>query len=316
MIRQLLIGFAVLCATSIASAQKSVGVSPEESGADEVVMLWNNATAPHSNGITEDEEIKRINNKIDMYKTSQTDLYIYKADPAKATGQGVLIVPGGGYRKLSMKYDGFMVAQYLRSIGISCIIVKYRLPNSHREVPLEDAQEALRYLRKEGVKWGVDPAQVGILGSSAGGYLAAHVSTVTPDEEKPAFSILIYPVITGEWASHRGTFANMLGKHRTSVEHEYYSLENRVTPTTPPAILLLSDDDLTVPPISSILYYEALRANGVPATMHIYPSGGHGWAGHDEFKYSAEAKEALVDWLKIQNKNATDKKSKKTKNNK
>ena len=95
-----------------------------------------------------------------------------------------------------------------------------------------------------------------------------------------------------------------MGKKRTQKEQEYYSLENRVTSTTPPTILFLSDDDLTVPPISSILYYEALRDNGVPATLHLYPSGGHGWAGHDEFKYSKEAKEALADWLKIQSNNA------------
>ncbi len=289
-----------LAFVATASAQKTVSVSPEESGADEVVMLWNNATAPHSNGITEDEEIKRIDNKIDMYKTSQTDLYIYKADPAKATGQGVLIVPGGGYRKLSMKFDGFMVAQYLRSIGVSSVVVKYRMPNSHREVPFEDTQEALRYLRREGVKWGVDPAQVGILGSSAGGYLAAHISTCIADEEKPAFSILIYPVITGEWASHRGTFANMLGKYRTSVEHEYYSLENRVTPTTPPTLLLLADDDLSVPTISGIRYYKALKYYGIPAALHIFPSGGHGWAGHDEYRYAEPSKRAIKDWLELQ----------------
>lgn len=286
-----------------ASAQTTVTLSKEESGADEIVAnLWNNSTAPHSNGITADET---INEKWELFNTSQTDLYIYKADPAKATGQAVVVVPGGGYRKVCIKYDGFAVARYLRSIGVSAIVVKYRLPNSHREVPLEDVQETMRYLRTEGVKWGVDPAQVGILGSSAGGYLAAHASTVTPDEEKPAFSILIYPVITGEWASHRGTFANMLGKHRTNAEHQYYSLENRVTPTTPPTLLLLADDDLSVPTVSGIRYYKALKYYGIPASLHIFPSGGHGWAGHDEYRYAEPSKQAIKDWLEIQRNNAT-----------
>ena len=135
--------------------------------------------------------------------------------------------------------------------------------------------------------------------------MAAYTSNFTADAEKPAFSILFYPVITGTtWATHQNTFEYLLGKNRTHNEQQYYSLENRVTPTTPPTILLLSDDDLTVPPISSILYYEALKANGVPATMHIYPSGGHGWCGHDEFTYAEQYKDALSDWLKIQSKNA------------
>ena len=192
------------------------------------------------------------------------------------------------------------MAKYLRSIGITAVLVKYRLPNGHNEVPLEDAQLAMHYTRTEGAKWGVDPTQVGILGSSAGGYLAAHVSTVTPDEQKPAFAILIYPVISGTTHStHHGTFNYMLGKLRTDAEQEYLSLENRVTATTPPTLLLLADDDLTVPTTSSMRYYKALRRFGIPAAMHVFPSGGHGWAGHDEYRYAEPAKAAIADWLKI-----------------
>ena len=284
--------------TSVATAQKAIVLSLEQSGADEIIEnLWNNATAPHSNGITADES---INEKCELENTTQTDLYIYKADPARATGQAVVVVPGGGYRKVCIKYDGFEVAKYLRSIGITAVLVKYRLPNGHNEVPLEDAQLAMHYTRTEGAKWGVDPTQVGILGSSAGGYLAAHVSTVTPDEQKPAFAILIYPVISGTTHStHHGTFNYMLGKLRTDAEQEYLSLENRVTATTPPTLLLLADDDLTVPTTSSMRYYKALRRFGIPAAMHVFPSGGHGWAGHDEYRYAEPAKEAIANWLKI-----------------
>ena len=285
--------------TSVATAQKPIVISAAHSGADEIIEnLWNNSTAPHSNGITADES---INEKYELFDTTQTDLYIYKADPAVATGQGVVVVPGGGYRKVCIEYDGFAVARYLRSIGITAIVVKYRLPNGHSQVPLEDAQLAMRYLRTEGTKWGVDPKQVGILGSSAGGYLAAHLSTVTPDEEKPAFSILIYPVISGTTHStHHGTFNYMLGKERTAVEQEFHSLENRVTPTTPPTLLLVADDDLTVPTVSSMRYYKALKHYGIPAAMYLFPSGGHGWAGHDDYRYAEPAKEAIADWLKIQ----------------
>ena len=303
--------FVILAAVAVAvnvSAQKTITLSLEQSGATEIIEnFWNNTNAPHSNFETRDE---KINDRLHFSQTSQTDFYIYKADPAKATGQGIVVLPGGGYSKVCIAHEGFEIAKYYRDLGISCVVVKYRLPNlGHKEVPLEDAQAALKYLRKQGKKWGVDPAQVGICGSSAGGHLAAYTSNFTEDKDKPAFSILFYPVITGTtWATHQNTFQYLLGKSRTKNEQHYYSLENRVSTTTPPTILLLSDDDLTVPPISSILYYEALKANGVPATMHIYPSGGHGWCGHDEFKYAKQYKDALADFLKIQSKNAAAKK--------
>ena len=298
----MMIALAGMATTAI--AQKTITLTKEQSGADLIIAnFWNNSNAPHSSEETRDEE---LNERWHFTRTSQTDFYVYQADPAKATGQGVVVLPGGGYSKVCIAHEGFEVAKYLRSLGITAVVVKYRLPNhGHKIVPLEDAQAALKYLRTKGTKWGVDPAQVGICGGSAGGHLAAYTSNFTPDAEKPAFSILFYPVITGTtWETHQNTFEYLLGKKRTQKEQEYYSLENRVTSTTPPTILFLSDDDLTVPPISSILYYEALRDNGVPATLHLYPSGGHGWAGHDEFKYSKEAKEALADWLKIQSNNA------------
>ena len=282
---------------STATAQKRVVVSLEDSGADEIVHYWDNSTAPHSNEITEDEQ---MNHKFDMTLTSSTDFYIYKADPAKATGQAVVIVPGGGYYKLSMKFDGFMIGQYLRSIGVTAMVVKYRLPNGHREIPLEDAQAGLRYMRTEGAKWGVDPKQVGILGSSAGGYLAGHASNVTPDDEKPAFSILIYSVVDGTKRSiQRGTFGLMLGPNRTDAEQHSYSLQNLVSPKTPPTLLLLADDDLTVKPEHSMAYYKALKHYGIPAAMHVFPSGKHGWAGHDEYRYAEPCKRAIKDWLEI-----------------
>ena len=284
--------------TSIATAQKPVVLSLEQSGADEIVEnLWNNTSAPHSNGITADES---INEKCELFDTTQTDLYIYKADPAVATGQAVLVVPGGGYRKVCIEYDGFGVAKYLRSIGVTAVVVKYRLPNGHHEVPLEDAQEALRFLRREGSKWGVDPTQVGILGSSAGGHLAAYLSNVTPEAELPAFAVLIYPVITGDTQrTHHGSFNYLLGATRTDSEQQHLSLENRVSQKTPPTLLLLADDDLTVPTISSTRYYKALKYHGVKAAMHIFPSGGHGWAGHNDYLYAEPNKEAIADWLKI-----------------
>ena len=283
-----------------ATAQRRVVATAEQSGADEIVQYWNNSTAPHSNGITDDET---IDDKLNMSQTTYTDLYIYKADPAKATGQGVVVIPGGGYYKLSMLYDGFMIAKYLRSIGVTAIIVKYRLPNGNREVPIEDAVAGLRYMRAEGHKWGVDPEQVGMLGSSAGGHLTALATHSLPVEERPKFNILIYPSTSGDmWSNYRlqNCFERLLGKWRTQVDIENNSCENLVTPDTPPTLLLHTHEDTTVPSTSSTSYYKALKCHGVRSALYLYPTGAHGWAGHDEWHYAEPCKEAIRDWLEIE----------------
>ena len=153
-------------------------------------------------------------------------------------------------------------------------------------------------MRKNGKKWRVDPTKVGIAGSSAGGHLAAYVSTFTEDAEKPAFAVLFYPVITAEnCMTHQGTFDRLLGKNHAPYLREKYSLNNNVTPTTPPTILLLSNNDKTVPPISSIRYYKALKYYGVKAAMHIYPEGGHGWVGRESFRYHKDWQHQLKRWM-------------------
>ncbi len=283
-----------------ATAQRRVVATAEQSGADEVVQYWNNSTAPHSNGITNDET---IDSSLNMSQTTYTDLYIYKADPVKATGQGVVVIPGGGYYKLSMLYDGFMIAKYLRSIGVTAIIVKYRLPNGNREVPIEDAVAGLRYMRAEGHKWGVDPEQVGMLGCSAGGHLTALATHSLPVEERPKFNILIYPSTSGDmWSNYRlqNCFERLLGKWRTQVDIENNSCENLVTPDTPPTLLMHTHEDTTVPSTITTTYYKALKRHGVRSALYLYPTGAHGWAGHDEWHYAEPCKEAIRDWLEIE----------------
>ena len=285
----LVAGFAIS-----ASAQKAITNVP--CNADKVVKWWNNKKAPHSN---EEEKDESRNKAGHFYNTSQTEFYLYIADKEKATGQAIVLCPGGGYGAVCIEREGFFLAEYFKSIGVTALVLKYRLPNyGHKEVPLEDAQAALRYLRKNAKKLGVDPTKVGIAGSSAGGHLAAYVSTFTEDAEKPAFAVLFYPVITAEnCMTHQGTFDRLLGKGQAPYLRDYYSLNNRVTPTTPPTILLLSNNDRTVPPISSIRYYQALKYNGVKAAMHIYPEGGHGWVGRESFRYHKDWQHQLKRWM-------------------
>lgn len=269
-------------------------VSAQDYGQAATVRIWNNASAPHSNGLTVPEEEPE---PYRLAKTSTAELYLYPATPERKTGLGVVICPGGGYARLAIDHEGFQVAQWLAENGISAAVLKYRMPNGHPEVPLEDAEQALRLLRGE-----VPGAEicrcdkVGIMGFSAGGHLAAFASTT--GAVRPDFSLLFYPVITAH-PGHQGSFDNLMGKENRSAENDArLSLENRVTEQTPPALLLLSDDDRTVPPASSIRYYNALKEHGIRASMHIYPTGGHGWGFHDNFRYKAQWQEALLDWLK------------------
>ena len=286
--------------TVSATAQKRVVAPLDKCGADEIVQYWDNSTAPHSNGITEDETIVP---RLDMSQTSYTDFYIYKADPKIANGQGVVVVPGGGYYKLSMPYDGFAIARYLRSIGVTAIVVKYRLPNGNREVPIEDVIAGLNYMRTEAEKLDIDPKQVGMLGCSAGGHLTSLATHTLAVEERPKFNILIYPSTSGTmWSNYRlqNCFELLLGKWRTQVDIENNSCENLVTSDTPPTLLMHTHEDTTVPSTVSTLYYKALKAHGVRSAFYLFPTGAHGWAGHDDYRYAEPAKRAIADWLEIE----------------
>ncbi len=275
-------------------AADTLAAQPCDYGEAFTVKIWDNASAPHSNGIsTPETEIApdRIGN------TSEAELYIFPAHPAKNTGLAVMICPGGGYQVLCMDYEGYDVARWFAANGITAAVLKYRMPNGHPEVPLEDAEQAIRILR--GIEPGAEGfavGKVGIAGFSAGGHLAAMTSTMA--RTRPAFTLLFYPVITGEEGKgHAGSFDNLLGTERTPEQTFRYSLENRVDRQTPPALLLLSDDDRLVPPVSSTRYYEALKGQGIEASMHIYPSGGHGWGILDDFRYKEQWQQSVLDWL-------------------
>ena len=274
-------------------ALSSLAAMAQDYGQAATIRLWDNASAPHSNGIATPEE------GMDACRPSNisvAELYVYPADAAKATGQGVIICPGGGYAVLAFDYEGYEVAQWLAAHGITAAVLKYRMPNGHPEVPLEDAEQALRLLRGEvpGAE-SFTCRKVGILGFSAGGHLAAMASTM--GAVRPDFSVLFYPVITAH-PGHQGSFDNLVGKERRSAETDVrYSLEHRVTEQTPPALLLLSDDDTVVPPVSSTRYYNALKEKGVKASMHIYPTGGHGWGIGEGFRYREAWQQAVLDWL-------------------
>lgn len=180
----------------------------QDYGQARTLKIWDNKTAPHGNGIATPEREPEKNRLTDV---SEAVLYIFPAAPEKATGQAVVICPGGGYVKLCIDYEGYEMAQWFAEHGITAAVLKYRMPNGHPEVPLEDVEQALRIMMGlEAGATGFTADKVGIVGSSAGGHLAASASTLA--RTKPAFSILFYPVITAEKGkAHQGSFNALLG---------------------------------------------------------------------------------------------------------
>lgn len=256
--------------------------------------LWPNG-APTDNGLTGEEQ--PINGNM-VTNVSKPTITVYKAQ--KPNGKCIIACPGGGYFLLAIDHEGKDMADWFNSLGITYVVLKYRMPNAHYQVPLEDGEQAIRMVRQHAAEWGINPNQVGIMGSSAGGHFAATLSTLyTSRETRPDFSVLFYPVISmQEGVTHQGSRDLLLGKNPSADLVKRYDLHQQVNAQTPPAFLMLSADDDAVPPVNSLNYFNALLQNGVKkCAMHIYPTGGHGWGFGDNFIYKRQWTEELEHWL-------------------
>ncbi|MFI3248580.1 MAG: alpha/beta hydrolase [Rikenellaceae bacterium] len=263
------------------------------------IEIWDNTTAPHSNNLT--QEIAEPNPYRWTFNSS-AELLIFEADREKQTGQAVMIFPGGGYQMLSMDHEGTILAEWFAKNGITAAVLKYRMPNGVGVVPYEDVMEAMKVMRMRSRQLGYDFNKIGVVGSSAGGHLAAYASTFAPKEEKPAFTILFYPVISGEkGVAHEGSFNNLLGKDRTEEQTMTFSLESRVNDDTPPAIMFHCQDDTVVPAENSVRYYTELHKRGIFSSLYIFPKGGHGWGVSDRVTFRDEWQSLLLQWLEILN---------------
>ena len=280
------LAFAIALACVVgASAQKTISLE----GADETVRLWDNTTAKYSNHQTKDEQWRK-GRKNNMINTSSCELYIFKANPEKNTGIAICLYPGGGFTSLHFSIS---TAKWYAENGITAVWVKYRLPNGYKEAMLEDAIGAVRYIRTR-TDLGVDPNKVGVSGSSAGGCLTAWVSNAMADDEKPAFAIPLYGSMlrTEFYTGNKANYA-LLGENFTWQDAVDMSIQNMITPNTPPTLLFLCDDDRVVEPYSSVVYYETLVRHGVKCSMHIFPEGGHSLK-----KATKEQRALTLDWLK------------------
>jgi acetyl esterase/lipase len=199
-----------------------------------------------------------------------------------------------------MSHEGHDMAAWMNTMGITYVVLKYRMPNGHNEVPLSDAEQAIRLVRQHAAEWGVNPGRVGIMGASAGGHLAASLATLyTSKETRPDFEILFYPVISMvQGVTHAGSRENLIGSNPSKEMEQHYSLERQVNANTPQAFIMLSSDDTAVPPVNGISYFQALLDKKVRATLHVYPTGGHGWGFKDSFTYKRQWTEELEKWLR------------------
>lgn len=240
------------------------------------------------------------------YVNDKAELTVYLPDAAKATGRAVVCCPGGGYSHLAMDHEGHQWAPFFNTQGIALIVLKYRMPNGDRMIPVSDAEEAIKTVRSHAAEWHINPNDVGIMGFSAGGHLASTIATHAKGDAAPNFQILFYPVITMDLGfTHKGSHDNFLGetpKNKKALK-EYKKLEVefsndlQVNRTTPRAFLALSDDDKAVPAANGFNYYQQLYKHDVPASIHIYPTGGHGWGYRETFAYHYEMVFELKAWL-------------------
>ena len=245
------------------------------------VNLWPSG-APNDNGNAAD--------------TAQVFIY-FPAENHNA-GRAIIICPGGGYSHLSMTNEGHNWGQFFQAQGITAVVLKYRMPNGNPQVPISDAEAAIRLVRSNASEWGINSDQVGIMGFSAGGHLASTIATQSRGQAKPDFQILFYPVISMmEGITHQGSLEHFLGKHSSKRMQRQYCSDVQVSRMTPRAFICLADDDHAVLPANGASYYMELYKHDVPATFHIYPKGGHGFGFRASFPYHLEMILELKAWL-------------------
>jgi len=279
-----------------------------------ILPLWEGA--PPNYRETGERTIQDTSDIVVIRNVRFPDLAVFLPSRRNATGEGVVICPGGGYNVLAYDWEGIDIARWLNSCGIAAFVLKYRLPGSGSNLvphqsPLLDAQRAMRLVRYHALDWNLDPGRIGIMGFSAGGHLASTLSThydsgdtTATDPVKrmscrPDFSLLIYPVISfTEEFTHAGSRRALLGEDPDQELVKTYSNELQVTGDTPPAILVHSGDDRGVPVENSMAYYRALREMGITAALHVYPYGGHGYSLAIGKGHLSTWPDRVIEWIR------------------
>lgn len=229
---------------------------------------------------------------------STTPEFIVTIPEHGADGRAVVLCPGGGYNHIAKSKEGADWIPFFTSQGIAVIVTKYALPDGDCERPLGDIRKTFKMVRDHAKEWGINPNGIGIMGFSAGGHLASAYTNSETGDLKPAFTILFYPVIRLDNKEHLGMAKRFLGSNVTDEQRKAWSTNHMVSEDTPKTIIITADDDSTIDPVNSTMYYEALKRKRVEASLHIYPKGGHGFGFAKSFPYHERMKADLTDWLK------------------
>lgn len=264
-----------------------------QAGAQEFIPIWPTGNMPDSKGIQLTDSIS--NERI--HRVGTPGMYAFSPSLQEHKHTAVLICPGGGYERLAYIISGTQLAKWFNTLGISAFVLNYRLPTStdlkdKADGPLTDAQRALKYIRAHATAWQIDTTKIGIMGTSAGGHLAAMAGTAQKDLSsirdsldhyscKPDFMILVSPVIDMGAYAHKGSRKNLLGPDPDQKTVEKYSPQLQVNANTPPAFIVHAFNDKSVNPKNSLLFYEALLKNNISSSLHIFPQGGHAIALRD-----------------------------------
>lgn len=275
--------------------------------AQEIISLYQGAI-PNFKVAPTDRPVESFASGMYRNVTNPT-LEVFLPSQEKATGMAVVICPGGGYGVLVYQGEGISTAKELSANGIAAFVLKYRLPDdklmeNKTIAPLQDAQQAIKLVRENATKWGIDPHKIGIMGFSAGGHLAsteathfkkALIENIQNTSLRPDFQIVVYPVISmQDKLTHAGSRNQLLENNPTKEIKDLFSNELQVDEDTPPAYITHAADDKTVDVDNSVEYFEALRHHNVPVEMHLYPKGGHGFI----FGYK-DWIEPLLKWMKL-----------------
>lgn len=242
--------------------------------------------------------IVAVNSVVHVHLPHGATMHILPALRLNQKNAAVIICPGGGYHYTEQWDEGYMWFPYFFRHGYTVALLEYRMPGFDYQSPSIDGAEAVRMMRQHAEEWHFDPHNVGIMGFSAGGHLASTMMVTDDDAVRPDFGILFYPVISmKKELTHDGSHYRLMGDKAPRALELKCSNELHVSAKTPPAYIAVSIDDKTVNPQNAILFYDAMRAKHRPVTLHVYPSGGHGWGNRWTFEHRGQMQDDLSDWL-------------------
>lgn len=315
MYKRMLIPFA------LASLLVATATSAAELHTKDVINLWPTGIGPGSENapitltVTERSKVAYWPDRI---VTGITEPNLTAFVPDHPNGTSVIVAPGGAYSRIVLDKEAAEMARWLNPYGVTVFLMQYRLPGEGhidgKDVPLEDAQRAIRVIRKNAEEWGLSPHKIGILGASAAGHMTAYLGdefakkVYSPQDEadklsaRPDFMMLLYPVISMEdGVTHNETRKNLLGENPSNELKHLYSADENVTKENPPAFITVAKDDPAVPYLNSLAYAKALDKAGVPVELHVFEQGGHGFGIRDARQLPVSQWPNLAaNWLKSQ----------------